>query len=137
MHYLDDFLLIGSPRSLECARHLDTLLATFERLGVPVALDKLEGPATVLTFLGIEFDTVAMQLGIPREKLGRLRKLVAEWKGRHFCKKRELDSLVGKLQHPCRVVKPGRSFLRRLFELLSRTRKTITTSLCGGQLDWT
>ncbi len=70
MHYLDDFLLIRSPRSLECAQRLDTILAMFERLDVPVALDKLEGPATVLTFLGIETDTVAMQLRLPHEKLG-------------------------------------------------------------------
>ena len=33
------------------------------------------------------------------------------------CTKRELDSLIGQLQHTCAVVKAGRSFLRRIIEL--------------------
>ncbi len=57
MHYLDDFLLIGAPASVECDAHLSTLLTTFDRLGLPVAPKKLEGPTTRVTFLGIELDT--------------------------------------------------------------------------------
>eukprot|EP00731_Ephydatia_muelleri_P034779 Em0076g12a len=33
--------------------------------------------------------------------------------------RRELESLIGFLQHACKVVKPGRSFLRRMINLLS------------------
>ncbi len=36
--------------------------------------------------------------------------------------KRELLSLIGQLQHACCVVKPGRSFLRRMIELLQSVR---------------
>ncbi len=122
-HYLDDFLIAGPPGGLECDRSLTTLLAAFERLGVPVATQKLEGPTTVLTFLGIEVDTVAMQLRLPQEKLVELRELVASWRNRQLCIKKELQSLTGKLQHACSVVKPGRSFLRRLFELQAGTKK--------------
>ena len=43
-HYLDDFLLIGAPNSTECAQALSILLHMFNELGLPVALDKLEGP---------------------------------------------------------------------------------------------
>ncbi len=50
MHYLDDFLLVGAPASEECHSHLSILLATFDRLGLPVAPHKLEGPAMTLTF---------------------------------------------------------------------------------------
>lgn len=35
-----------------------------------------------------------------------------------WCRKLELHSLAGKLQHACKVVQPGRSFLRQVFELL-------------------
>ena len=59
-HYLDDFLVVGAPMSTECAEHLTILLATFKELGVPVAAEKLEGPATRLVFLGIEIDTEEM-----------------------------------------------------------------------------
>ncbi len=49
MHYkyLNDFLLIGTPASVECDAHLSTLLTTFDRLGLPVAPKKLEGPSGV------------------------------------------------------------------------------------------
>ena len=65
IHYLDDFLLLGHPNSEECAAPLSTTLSTCRDLGVPLAADKVEGPAPVLTFLGIEFNTVAMSLALP------------------------------------------------------------------------
>ena len=124
MHYLDDFLLAGPPGSLQCARDLNTLLSSFSRLGVPVATQKLEGPTTCLTFLGIEIDTMALQLRLPQAKLVELRALVSTWMGKRSCIKKELESLTGKLQHACILVKPGRSFLRRLFELQAATKKS-------------
>ena len=123
MHYLDDFLLAGPPESPACARNLHSLLATCSHLGVPIAWEKLEGPMTMLTFLGIEIDTSAMQLRLPHTKLTELRSLLKEWRLKRACRKRELESLTGKLQHASSVVKPGRTFLRRLFELLAGTRK--------------
>ena len=54
LHYLDDFLIIGSPESTECMPNVALVLTIFEGLGIPVAWNKLEGPSSVLTFLGIE-----------------------------------------------------------------------------------
>ena len=42
-HYLDDFIIVGPPRSRVCGRALDLILGMCEDLGVPLALDKLEG----------------------------------------------------------------------------------------------
>ena len=123
MHYLDDFLLVGTPDGQDCTQSLDTFLTVCDRLGVPIAWDKLVGPTTVLTFLGIEIDTQSMQLRLPEAKLRELRELTTLWKDKRSCKRKELESLVGKLQFACAVVKPGRTFLRHLFELLSVTRK--------------
>ena len=36
---------------------------------------------------------------------------------------RELQFLVGSLQHACKVVSPGQSFVRRMHELLKRGNK--------------
>ena len=55
------------------------LLQCFGRLGVPVAEQKLEGPATCLTFLGIELDTGQMVRCLSPNKLKELKELVAEW----------------------------------------------------------
>ena len=71
-----------------------------------------------LTFLGIEMDTLACKLRLPADKLCRLTVTLAEWSARSFCRRRQLESLIGTLQHACRVVKPGREFLRRMIDLL-------------------
>ena len=66
-HYLDDFLTMGRPGTMECSRSLEILLGIFNRLGIPVAEDKLEGPACELSFLGIIIDTRAMELWLPEQ----------------------------------------------------------------------
>ena len=117
-HYLDDFLVLGAPGSEECAEALATLLEWMRHLGLPVAFEKVEGPAQVLTFLGVEIDIKDLILRLPDEKLADLRILLTTWDGRRWCRKSQLQSLTGKLQHACKVVRPGRTFLRRVFELL-------------------
>jgi len=117
IHYLDD-LIVAPPRTGDCQEVLCTLLQTFEGLGLPVAGDKLEGPSPVITFLGIVLDSKEMTCRLPDRKLNELHALVGSWLGRRSCTKRELQSLVEKLQHACKVVRPGRIFLWRFFELL-------------------
>ena len=79
-----------------------------------VAPHKTEGPSTSIAFLGIVVDTERSELRLPSDKLSRLRSLVAEWKGKKSCCKRQLLSLIGQLQHACKVVRVGRTFLRRM-----------------------
>ena len=54
---------------------------------------------------------------MPEEKLSRLKGMISKWKGRKSCRKRELLSLIGQLQHACRMVRAGRTFLRRMIDL--------------------
>ena len=44
-----------------------------------------EGPSTCITVLGIEFDTQAMELRLPTDKLQRLGNLLAQWQGKRAC----------------------------------------------------
>ena len=74
-------------------------------------------PSTTITFLGIEIDSIAMELRLPADKLARLIQLTTRWRGKKECGKRELLSLIGILNHACKVIKAGRSFLRRLVDL--------------------
>lgn len=122
LHYLDDFLIVGKPGSEQCAVDLRCLLEIFAGLQVPVATEKLERPGTCLVFLGIELDTTQMCMRLPQDKLEELRTMLTAWQGKKFCLIWELRSLVGKLQHACKVVRPGRSFLRRMFDLLKGAR---------------
>ena len=119
LHYLDDFLFLGPPNSGECGAALQSAVTLCTELGVPISEEKLEGPGTCIPFLGITLDTEVLQLRLPEEKLRRLLSTIREWQSRKVCKKRELLSLIGQLQHACRVVRSGRSFLRRMINLAS------------------
>ena len=100
----------STPGSLQC---------TCEELGVPLAMDKCAGPATCNDFLGIEVDSVAGTLRLPADKLQCLLATLDSWGDRKVCRLSELQSLVGLLNHACNVVRPGRSFLRQMIDLLS------------------
>ena len=118
MHYLDDFLIITPPGSDQCGTDLAKLLALFDRLWVPVVSENVEGPSICLKFLGIEIDTQWMCLQLPQDKFADSKQLVVNWIGKKLCSLGNLQSLVGKLQHACKVVCLGRAFLWRMFELL-------------------
>ena len=104
MHYLDDFLVLGPAGSEECGEAVSTSMQLCQSLGVPIAPHKTEGPSTTLSFLGILIDTEDMVLRLPSDKLARLHAAISEWKGRRSCRKQQLLSLIGQLQHACRVV---------------------------------
>lgn len=57
-HYIDDFITVGKPGSLECSNKLKAMNDTCFDTGIPIEEDKCEGPATILPFIGIELDTV-------------------------------------------------------------------------------
>ena len=115
IHYLDDFLTVGSPNSNECQKNLETIFAVSKALGVPLAADKVAGPSPALEFLGIVLDTHSMEARLPMEKLRRTQQMVSDWLEKRSAKKRDILSLVGTLQHASKVVKPGRTFVARLY----------------------
>ena len=82
IHYLDDFLIVTSADTNQGEHALRILLESFERLGLPVAWDKLEGPSTCLTFLGFELDAKSMETRFPNHKLEEVRQEVELWMGR-------------------------------------------------------
>eukprot|EP00731_Ephydatia_muelleri_P012479 Em0006g1373a len=139
-HYLDDFILLGPTHNDTCQKGLDVVLETCECLGVPLALEKLEGPTTCLTFLGIEIDTITLELRLPEAKLQAVRTAAKAWYGRRSGTKRELLSLIGVLGHACKVVRPGKRFLRRLINLSNCTRQLnrhIRLNMeCRSDLGW-
>ena len=117
LHYLDDFITMGRAATTQCQMNYDIIHSICELLGVPLAEDKCDGPCTLLEYLGFLLDTTKMTVSLPREKLNRLIHLIQSWSNRKTCTKHDLDSLIGQLQHASAVVKPGRSFLRRMIVL--------------------
>jgi len=123
MHYLDDFLTLGSPETPECLHNLQVITEVCQYLGIPLAIEKVEGPSASLTFLGIVLDTVHMEACLPLDKLQRIQSQVSSWLCRKKAKKRQILSLVGLLQHATKVVKPGRTFVARMYQAAARLKK--------------
>ena len=55
-HYLDDFVVVTSADLRVAREALSVSLEVCETTGSPVAEEKTEGPATVITLLGISYD---------------------------------------------------------------------------------
>ena len=55
IHLLDDFLIIAPSQAL-CHNQLNFFLDLCSYLGIPMAPEKTRGPATTLSFAGIELD---------------------------------------------------------------------------------
>ena len=72
IHYLNNFLPLSHPNSNECAVALYTTQATCHELGVPLVVDMVEGTESLLTFLGIELNTMTISPGRPWDKLASL-----------------------------------------------------------------
>ena len=118
-------MTVGAPQSNECAHNLSLLVDTCNILKL---LDKCEGPSTRLTFLGIELDTISLELRLPHQKLLHLQSLLHKWAHLKCCKQRDLESIIGQLHDASIVVRPGRTFIRRLIDLLKSAHKRAASS---------
>ncbi len=119
LQYLDDFFTAGPPTTGVCSSNMTAMLSLCKAINAPVKPEKVEGPSTTLTFLhvGIQLDTVAMQASITQDRKQELLTDLSDLRSRHTCTKYHLLSIIGKLAFACKVVPPGRIFLRRLLDL--------------------
>ena len=109
-HYLDDYFFVASTKVLSQA-NLKSAINLCEYLGVPLVVNKMVGPSTLVTYLGIQIDSVSLTISLPENKLINLVNMLAAWDAKLTCTKRDLLSLVGSLSFACKVGKPGRSSL--------------------------
>lgn len=115
IHILDDFLIVGPPRSPTCQLNLEKFIQFCTTIGVPIKAEKTENALEVITFMGLELDSLEMVARLPPDKLAKLKSLLQSVK--RTIKFKDLQLLLGYLNFCCQVVAPGRCFLRRLFDL--------------------
>ena len=118
LHYLDDFFAILSPTA-DAAAYGQQFDALCDDLGLSVNHSK-DIMGTTADFLGIEFDSILMQARLPPDKLARARSTVKDLLNRSSISHQELQTAVGFLSFASKVVVPGRAFLRRLYDALSK-----------------
>ena len=92
--YMDDYLVIGKTRK-QCQDTMNRLMTLLRELGFAINYNKVIGPTTRHTFLGIEIDTVDYNLSLTSEKLMALQDELMATTGKRHITKRALQSLAG------------------------------------------
>ena len=116
-HIIDDFIFVGTAGSQNCSKYLASFFDLAESIQLPVNASKTVNPTTVAEIHGIQVDTNTLTASLPPDKVTTLRTLLDKHRR---CKKitlHDLQSLLGHLNFACKVIKPGRCFLRRLYDL--------------------
>ena len=75
-----------------------------------MAPEKKVGPSFVLSFAGIELDTMKMEARLPEDKLAKCCLLILEFLTKKKVTLTKLQSLIGLLNFTCSVIVPGRTF---------------------------
>ena len=75
INYLDDHLIFGGKTG--CDKGFTTLTQLLGELGFTINQDKNVRPATKVTCLGVEIDTVALYMSVPDKKLLEIKRLLS------------------------------------------------------------
>lgn len=112
MAYQDD-LNAAEPAEIawEAFFSLRTLLAT---LNIDLSEEKTIEPTTCAEILGVWFDTILKIIAVTPERVQETLCLLERWRFMRFATKKQLQSLIGKLQFMAKCVRPGRVFISRL-----------------------
>ena len=86
LHYLDDYITVGASNSRECHKNLSSIGSYSSSLGIPLTLEKIEGPSTVLSFLGIKLVTFLFVACLWAERVSTLQNLLQSWSNKHICR---------------------------------------------------
>ena len=116
VNYLDDFIVIADSYP-NCVHARDVVMSLLRFLGFHVAYDKVSSPSRCTTFLGLEIDSNVMELRLPEGKLQKLIDLLDVYIFRKRISKHDLECIGGLLSHCSHVVRGGRIFCRRIYEL--------------------
>ena len=116
--YLDDFLIV-SPTSEQCRHTMNVLLTLLRRLGFAINWKKVDDPCKDIIFLGTRLNSIDLSVSLPANKLSELYVLLEDFSTRKRASKKQLQSLAGRLNWASRVVRGGRSYLRRVLNTMN------------------
>lgn len=120
--YLDDYLCIADSYD-ECLSAGNILMNLLRRLGFSLNYNKIQGPNNVLTFLGICLDTLNMTLELPATKLCTFKSDLIVFKNRAKVTKRQIQSILGKINWATQCIYGGRFHMRRLLDKMCDLKK--------------
>ena len=126
-NYIDDiFACVEEDRATYVFNRLKALI---QELGLPINDTKVVTPADVMTCMGIEINVVHKSVRLPHQKIQEISYACNTFVGRRECKRRELQSLLGKLLYLAKIIVPARGFLNRMLSYLRGNKQSNTIYL--------
>lgn len=116
LNYLDD--LAGVETRDRAGFAYECLGQVLRKSGLKESVDKAAAPSEIMTFLGVQFNSITMTVEVTPERLVEIGQLVKVWLQKREASLRELQSLVGKLNFVAACVRAGRVFISRLLKWL-------------------
>ena len=117
IRYLDDFLFIASSNE-ELQRRLNIAQEVFASFGLTVNPEKTEGPTEQITFLGIVINSNNQTLSCPPSRVQEIKDILKATLLRSFLKRKQAESLIGKLSFAAKVLPGARPFTRSMIDSL-------------------
>ncbi len=119
-HILDDFIMLTLPVGLT-EMQIQIFKDACKYLGVPLKVSKLQSGVIVI-YLGMELDSERMEVRLPLEKVNKCKKKINSILGKQSVRRLELESCAGLLNFACRAIRPGRAFLRRVYDTIKTAK---------------
>lgn len=115
--YLDDLFLLLSDHEntqMQFSEAMHLLRST----GLPINYSKLVPPAKQAIWLGVSFDITQNLISIPSHKVQQLLDLIHVTLSHTHISYKQAQSLVGRVAHIARVIRPARLFMSRILTQL-------------------
>ena len=116
LNYVDD--LLGAETKEKAQAAFKSLTALLEELQVEVAPNKVIPPTTRIEFLGVTFDSSSMTIEVTQDRVKEMLNELNSWNTKTHATRKELESLIGKLQFASKCIRPDRTFTSRLIQWL-------------------
>ena len=119
VNMLDDY---GGYEELERAEDAYAALGhVMDKVGVEQSHNKNCPPCFQMIFLGVLLCAITMTMQVTGERLAELTTLLKEWLKKSSYSRKDLESLVGKLNFVCACVRSSRVFMARFLNELRQT----------------
>lgn len=114
--YADDFS--GAELGAQAYASYSSFLRLLHDLNIKEAEEKSVPPSPVIIFLGTGIDAQAQTIFVIPERVLELQYQLETWRFKTWCTRRQLESIIGKLQFCTNCVRAGRVFINRLLNAL-------------------
>jgi hypothetical protein len=121
VNYLDD--VAGCTHRDQAWEKYEEFTELLNYLGLKESVEKAVQPSSSMEFLGVWFDAPTQTMRVTDERLEEIMTLLNDWLNKKSASKKELQSLIGKLQFVGRCVRGSRVFISRLLNTLSSLKR--------------